>query len=297
MPRQIVVFALAVILVACAKEAEKPVEIPATQQTVQTAVASAPDTTEAEAEEEEVDSAMLRRGQWQEIHFALLEHAYPKAYAADEIGPGNIHIVPRGRDTLILATMNWNNDVQERAHSDHGYVDLVAASLRKGKFRVLDKVKRIPNGEFGEPRSFDDYMQASTINMYDAQMLPGSGFTRLGKDVWAWMLNDTRGAHGYDASYITVYAFLDGRIQKLGEYLAADQSNGASAKDWHYLSSCVVPMDDRSATVSDLAIIWVHNDNDRDSTRVVTVHPYIPGKGYDFSNHPFANCKNASWKQ
>ena len=295
MPRQIVVFALAVILVACAKEAEKPVESPATQQTVQTAAPSPPDT--SEVEEEEVDSAMLRRGQWQEIHFALLEHAYPKAYADDEIGPGNIHIVPRGRDTLILATMNWNNDVHERAHSDNGYVDLVAASLRKGKFRILDKVKKIPNGEFGEPRGFSDYMHYATVDVDDAYTLPGSGFTRLGKDVWAWMLNDTRGAHGFDASYITVYAFLDGKIQKLGQYLASDQSDGSGAAQWHSFSSYVVPMNDRSPTVSDLAIIWVHNDNDQDSTRVVTVHPYIPGKGYDFSNQPFANCKNTSWKQ
>jgi hypothetical protein len=314
MIRHLTLIALALVVFACAKEAEKPIEF-ADSSNAATQAASTTTYTEPE-ETEEVDTAdRARRALWQELGWAVIDAAYPSrsmektAKERDATGtlsdkinlePKHVHVVPRSRDTLIMV-MVQRHDGRD-AHSDPAMIDLIAASWRNGKARVIDHVKKLAIGQFAATPDFFDYALSSTHDAWNEWQLPGTGINRLGRDIWAWVINDVRGAQGFNVATVRIYSLLNQRITYMGSYTGADNTNivgderamGDFAADWHVFTSHVIPMNDRSASPSDLAIVWTHNDNGTDSSRVVTIHSYTPGKGYDFSNHPFPKCRNSN---
>ena len=306
MPRHLTLIALALVVFACAKEAEKPVEVAdssnaATQATSTTAY------TESE-ETEEVDTAdRARRGLWQELGWAVIDAAYPSRSMEKtrkeqdtfeiraekiELEPRNVHVVERKNDTLVMVLVQRNDGREANASALR--IDLVAASRRNGKTTIIDHVKKIAVGQGGSMPDFPDYAMGSEHVPWSEWNLAGTGFTRLGRDIWAWMINDVSGSQGDNEAHVSIFALIHRRITYLGSYLGGDNSSGSGSDDWHIFTSQVIPVNDRSTTPSDLAIVWMHNDNDTDSTRVVTTHRYVPGKGYDFSNHPFPKCRNSN---
>ena len=303
MPRQIVVFALAVILVACAKEAEKPVESPATQQTAQTAVADTSGASETEVayeeEGEEFDTTgRAERGALDRIHRRLLDIVYPMGGMADKTGvtgeftwvPDNIHVVARENDSLVLAS--FIRESNGGAHYEPGYLDLVAAQLKNGRFKVLATQKGIASGEFGNANGIASYSLVPSFELFLSEDIGGAGFCRLGENVWAWLVGSRGGAQEFHTNTITVYALIDNRIRNLGSYEAGQRNGGKYMWKYHMFNSWVTAVDELHPTVSDLAITWYHSYCEIDSNRRMTVHRYRSGKGYDFSNAPYRRCSH-----
>lgn len=308
MPRQIVVFALAVILVACAKEAEKPVDNADSAVTPAAGYSSSPQSASGSETATETlsqeDSLRLRNREiLDSIHGELYNFVYPVDTIPDKTGiggkgtiitwwPDNIHLVKRKNDTLVLAT--FERDYEMDVHASPAYMDLVAASLKNGKFRIIDRKNNISLGEWGKLPAVGDFRinQSAEAPMYGEPV--GTGFRRFGRNTWGWILSSPWSGQGFSLNSNTIYALIGSKIQHLGVYQAADDNSGAydggSGSVFHSYYSTAYPLDDQHPSVSDLAIIWYHNFSRLDSNQRITIHRYRPGKGYDFSSLPYSRC-------
>ena len=302
MPRQIVVFALAVILVACAKEAEKPVD------TVDSTTVSAPSSgIEFPEEELSPEDSLARRmsGIKDSIQRELMAVVYPNPKVPDYTGigvegdsitwsPDNIHFVKRASDTLVLATFERHHGDSFGAHAQPGYMDLVAASLKNGKFSIIDTCNDIALGSWGVMPPMLDYTVAPSIQPFDCEVIAGSGFVRLGRDAWGWITNSTWSGQGHYEHFVSVYGLINRKIRNLGSFQAAQDNMGAYDSVYHTYNSSVYVADELHPTVSDIAIVWYHTFSGIDSTRQMTLHRYRPGKGYDFAALPFKKCRHST---
>jgi hypothetical protein len=290
MLRHFALIALALIAFSCAKEADKPItdndDIPYRRV----------------FEDISIDSAELRNREIKDSILALLlmvatrdesksagvnadntqDRLYPK--------PGNIHLVAREYDTLVLATFDLRTDTSSDSYGETGAIDLIAATIKNGKIAVVDRKHDIANNARAFARPMNDY-NVIRIGQGSALSIGGeSSFIRLGKDVWGWVVDCPSIGHGFYDNYVTIYALMGDSIKELGSYLAASGNEGAFDDVYHSYASTVLVVDDHHPRVSDLAILWYHNFSDKDSSQRVTTHRYRPGKGYDFSSLPYERC-------
>jgi hypothetical protein len=298
MPRHLTLIALALVVFACANEAEKPVETPDTPATA-TAVDSTSSDTDAGSLSHDNSLRIREREILDSIHMELYNVVYPVDTIPDYTGiggegsiitwwPDNIHLIPRKDDTLVLAT--FERDYNSDSHADPAYMDLVAASLRNGKLRIIDRRNNIPLGEWGNLPSVGDFRINPAITTIDAGASVETGFRRFGRNTWGWVLSSPWSGQGFSTDHTSIYALMNNKIQDLGGFLGGDDNSGAYDGVYHSYVSVIYPLDDQHPTISDLAIVWYHNFSGRDSNQRMTIHRYRPGKGYDFSNLPYERC-------
>jgi hypothetical protein len=290
MLRHFVLIALTVIALACAKEAEQPItdkdDIPYRRV----------------FEDIPIDSAELRNREIKDSILALLlmvatrdesksagvnadntqDRLYPK--------PGNIHLVAREYDTLVLATFDLRTDTSSDSYGETGAIDLIAATIKNGNIAVVDRKQEIAHNTKAFTQPMNDYRVLRTGQCSAASIEGESGFIRLGRDVWGWAVSCPSSGQGFYENYVTIYALMGGSIQELGSYLAASGNEGAFSVVYHTYASTLLVVDDHHPRVSDLAILWYHDYSDKDSSQCVTTHRYRPGKGYDFSSLPYERC-------
>jgi hypothetical protein len=311
MPRHLTLVALALVVFACANQAEKPVE--SGENSSSSGNSYTPSTTELEVdaavdEVEEVSEELIpkvseedrkRRAALDRLMLRLQRVAYPMKSIPNRSGIGsngdpitwvrdNIHIVPRENDSLILAT--FERETGGDAHSVAGLMDLIAATMKDGKIRVIARKNGIPTGEWGHMCPMLDYRVHPAMQPFHYDDVGGSGFRRFGRDVWGWVINSTGGGQGINVHNVSMYALIDTKIVNLGSFQAGDDNSGHYIRRHHTYNSCVYVIDDMHPTVSDLAITWFHTYSGVDSNRRMSVHRYRPGRGYDFSNLPFRRC-------
>ena len=310
MPRHLTLIALALVVFACAKEAEKPVESGDNSSSSNSRYS--PSTTELEVdstvdEVEEVSEELIpkvskedrrRRAALDRLMLRLQRVAYPMNSIPNRSGIGstdgpitwvrdNVHIVPRENDSLILAT--FERETGGDAHWDTGLMDLIAATMKDGKIRVIARKNGIPTGEWGYMCPMLDYRVHPAVETFFG-IEGGSGFRRFGRDVWGWVINGYGGGQGFFTQSVSMYALVDTKIVHLGSFQSGDDNSGHSEQKYHAYNSCIYVIDELHPAISDLAITWFHTYSGIDSNRRVSIHRYRPGKGYDFSKLPFRRC-------
>ena len=299
--RTIAVMLPAIMIIACNKTDTPPTSETSSQSQGSTPNRAASTSTytageEPATEEVEDDEAEVlrirRKAQWEKIHRALREQVYATATERDTTHggddstyvyweTGSIHLVNRGADTLILAT--FNRLYGRRPHHIPGYMDLVAATLKNGKFTIIDTVAYVQSGEFGNPRVVNEYALHRDITPLDPHDVGGTGFTRFGKNTWGWIVSDYGAFEGEAYHTVRIYALDATEIRNLGAVKVGERKKGPRRGTFSAYNSSIVVMNDEHPSISDLSIIWFESPNGRDTYKRVTFHPYVPGKGYDFA--------------